>query len=72
MSQPFLLSLTGGGFTESTSSFLLIVSHFLGPVRSEKVMQAARHWSEGGGWCSEAVEGVLELSGGVVVWATGM
>ena len=35
-------------------------------------MQATRHWSEGGGWCSEAVEGVLELSGGVVVWATGM
>lgn len=26
-------------------------------------MQAARQWSEGGGWCSEAMEGVLELSG---------
>ena len=34
-------------------------------------MQATRQWGEGGGWCSEAMEGVLELSGGVVEWWCG-
>ena len=68
----FFSPLTGGGFTESTSSFLLLFHTSLGPVRSaRRVMQATRQWGEGGGWCSEAMEGVLELSGGVVEWWCG-